>query len=271
MNDVVCDLIDAMMDLFMKVAAPPAENFLVAEQWKELTNGVVSGIYNYLKILAIGLTIVYFLMEMNQKLALEGRDLNMKSVFAPFLKLAISFVVIQHSGKIVGWILSFNDTFIRKMAILAKGTTGAQGIGDAIKDAAGDAGFFLLIFVMLILLIALLVVIILQLVWGYKAVMYKLELLFRVSLLPIAVADVYNGSNSNAIRYIKGFLVLGIVGVSMVTLPSLAVDIAAANVQTSGAGIWACLSCMGTLFVGPFAAIAATGVVKQLAKEAIGA
>ena len=68
--------------------------------WDKMTS-IVKEIYNYLAIAGIAFTLVYFLMEMNEKLALEGRDLKMKSFFAPFLKLMVAIAVISQSGKIV--------------------------------------------------------------------------------------------------------------------------------------------------------------------------
>lgn len=110
--------------------------------------------------------------------------------------------------------------------------------------------------------------------------MYKLELLFRLSVLPIAVADIYGGRHSNAIRYIKGFLALGLYGVALVALPRIALTLATAMTTEqlaalTGAGgdpdIVAGLSCLLMYLVAPFAAIAASNVAKQASKEALGA
>ena len=86
--------------------------------WDKMTS-IVKEIYNYLAIAGIAFTLVYFLMEMNEKLALEGRDLTMKSFFAPFLKLMVAIAVISQSGKIVSSIIMFNDTFITKISSIA--------------------------------------------------------------------------------------------------------------------------------------------------------
>lgn len=278
MDELFTTLIHAWFDMYAEVASPPPEWLYLTTNWTTITKGTVSSIYDYIRFFGIGLTLVYFLMELNQKLGLEGRDLTMKSFFAPFLKLMIAFATISQSGKIVGWILQFNDNFVKKMAESPIALDISE-LEKAIVEAGEAAAFFTLIFVALIALLGMLVALVLQLVWGYKAIMYKIEVLFRVSLLPIAVADVYNGNHSNAIKYIKGFLVLGIVAVSFVTLPELALEIAeesllkdtldATATELEGISLWSFFTCLGNLLVAPFAAIAGTGIVKQLAKEAL--
>lgn len=268
MSEVFMGLAKTLIDMVIKASQPDANLFYLTknmEEWNLLTSGVVSTIYDFLRIIGMGLTIIYFLIEMNQKLALEGRDLNIKSAFAPFLKLMIAIAAIQYSGKIVGWILRLNDLFIGKVAVTEEVDT--KGFEQAIRSSAESGGFFLLAFAMLPLLIMMVVSIVVKLVWMYKAVMYKLELLFKLALLPIAVSDVYQGANSSAIKYLKGFLVLGIVGASCVALPGLAINIALAKVATGD--VWTAIAGLGQLLVAPFAAIAGTSVAKQLAKEAL--
>lgn len=268
MSDVFMGLAKTLIGMIVEACQPNADLFYLtkdAAQWASLTSGAVATIYDFLRIIGMGLTIIYFIIEMNQKLALEGRDLNMKSAFAPFLKLMIAIAAIQYSGKIVSWILRLNDLFIEKVAVTNEINT--AGFEQAIRDSVKGAGFFLLAFAMLLLLIMMVVSIVLKLVWMYKAVMYKLELLFKLALLPIAVSDVYQGANSSAIKYLKGFFVLGIVGASCVALPGLAINIAMTNVARGD--VWTAVAGLGQLLVAPFAAIAGTSVAKQLAKEAL--
>lgn len=251
--------------------------------WDKMTS-IVKEIYNYLAIAGIAFTLVYFLMEMNEKLALEGRDLTMKSFFAPFLKLMVAIAVISQSGKIVSSIIMFNDTFITKISSIAKAGDTTQAdlakVMTKLMEMFGKLGFFILLVVLIILMLTAIIGLVLKLVWWYKGMMYKLELLFRLSVLPIAVADIYGGRHSNAIRYIKGFLALGLYGVALVALPRIALTLATAMTTEqlaalTGAGgdpdIVAGLSCLLMYLVAPFAAIAASNVAKQVSKEALGA
>lgn len=270
MSSVFTSLAKTLIKFVMDASRPDTDLFLMVDEFKGLTSGTVSVIYDFLRIVGLGLTIIYFIIEMNQKLALEGRDLNIKSAFAPFLKLMVAIAAIQYSGKIVGWIISLNDVFIKTVAKSSEDQN-LDTFMKSIEKAAEDAGFFLLAFAMLILLIIMVVSLVLQLVWLYKAIMYKLELLFRLALLPIAVSDVYQGANSSAIKYLKGFFVLGIVGAACVSLPPLAIQIAMNGISEAAANadIWTAMGALGQLLVAPFAALAATGIVKQLAKEAL--
>ena len=195
--------------------------------WDKMTS-IVKEIYNYLAIAGIAFTLVYFLMEMNEKLALEGRDLTMKSFFAPFLKLMVAIAVISQSGKIVSSIIMFNDTFITKISNLAKaGDTTQADLAEVmtkLMEMFGKLGFFILLVVLIILMLTAIIGLVLKLVWWYKGMMYKLELLFRLSVLPIAVADIYGGRHSNAIRYIKGFLALCLCPCESLLILSFVVD-----------------------------------------------
>lgn len=250
--------------------------------WGEMTS-IVKEIYNYLAIAGIAFTLVYFLMEMNEKLALEGRDLTMKSFFAPFLKLMVACAVISQSGKIVSWIIMFNDTFITKISNIARDTDKTSEklatVMAKLIEMFGSLGFFILLVVLIILMLTAIIGLVLKLVWWYKGMMYKLELLFRLSVLPIAVADVYGGKHSNAVRYIKGFLALGLYGVALIALPRIALTLATAMTADQLAAltgadkpdIVAGLSCLLMYLVAPFAAIAASNVAKQISKEALGA
>ena len=136
--------------------------------WDKMTS-IVKEIYNYLAIAGIAFTLVYFLMEMNEKLALEGRDLTMKSFFAPFLKLMVAIAVISQSGKIVSSIIMFNDTFITKISNLAKaGDTTQADLAEVmtkLMEMFGKLGFFILLVVLIILMLTAIIGLVLKLVW----------------------------------------------------------------------------------------------------------
>lgn len=247
-----------------------------AGDWGTITE-IVAKIYDYLAIAGIAFTLVYFLMEVNEKLALEGRDLTMKSFFAPFLKLMVAIAVISQSGKIASALISFSDGFITNISKAGEDIEIAAELTDAMTDLIKSFSFFILLVILIILLLTAIIGLVLKLVWWYKGMMYKLELLFRLSILPIAVADVYGGKHSNAIRYLKGFLALGLYGVALVALPVISLTLAQgmmtdtlANLTSDPDWIQA-ISCLLMYLVAPFAAIAASNVAKQVSKEALGA
>lgn len=250
-----------------------------AGDWGTITE-LVAKIYDYLAIAGIAFTLVYFLMEMNEKLALEGRDLTMKSFFAPFLKLMVAIAVISQSGKIASALISFSDGFITNISKAGDNIEIAEELTNAMTELIKSFSFFILLVILIILLLTAIIGLVLKLVWWYKGMMYKLELLFRLSILPIAVADIYGGKHSSAIRYLKGFLALGLYGVALVALPVISLTLAQgmmtdtlAEITTnpSGADWIQAISCLLMYLVAPFAAIAASNVAKQVSKEALGA
>lgn len=240
--------------------------------------GLVQSIWDYFVIVGIGMTLIYFIMEINRKFALEGGDLNFKSMFAPFLKFIIAIIILSQASKIVGWILSFGNVMIDQISDLMTGDATQEAKRAAAQSSAKDScmamfkslGFFENIGILLPMLVCGVVSLVLNVVWLYKAYLYKLEVLFRLAITPIACADIYSGSNSAAIRYLKNFLALAIYAVSFVVLPKLVLIMAATDIQTPD-GVWDVITTVVTGFlIGPFAALTCTSAVKTAAKEALG-
>lgn len=241
---------------------------------------IIQGVWDYFAIVGIGMTLIYFLMEMNRKLALEGGDLNFKSFFSPFLKLVIAIAVLSQAAKIVGWILSFNNTMLTGLQTAVStggtgGTEGTEGTTTYLYDPILDKiGFWGGLGMLLPMTGCMLISIVLKVVWSYKVILYKLEVLFRVGITPIACADIYSGANSTAVRYLKGFLVLGIYGASMVILPELSQLLAFTGIENAvdDVNIWGIvMGIVESALIAPFAALTCTNVVKTAAKEALGA
>lgn len=257
-------------------------NSWLVDKLKFLQNDVsiIQGIWDYFAIVGIGMTLIYFLMEMNRKLALEGGDLNFKSFFSPFLKLMIAVAVLSQAAKIVGWILSFNNSMLTGLqTALSEGIEGAGGAGEGSTEYLYDPildklGFWGGLAMLLPMTGCIILSIVLKIVWSYKVILYKLEVLFRIGITPIACADIYSGANSTAVRYLKGFLVLGIYGASMVILPELAEMLAITGVENAvdDVNIWGIIvGIVESALIAPFAALTCANVVKTAAKEALGA
>lgn len=275
MGDAIVTLVEAIV----MTAGLDAENF----QFKQSEITVVQGMWDYFILVGIGMTLIYFLMEMNRKLALEGGDLNFKSFFSPFLKLIIAIAVLSQGAKIVGWILTFNNTLLTKLptevnaSLLSSPVHGAtlEDNLEGMKKVINDWGFFPCLVALIPILLCWLISLVLKVVWWYKAFTYKLEMLFRIGITPIACADIYSGANSTAVRYIKGFLALGIYAVAMVVLPTLSASLAANAFATALAGgiknLWDII--VGIIQLGliaPFAALAGAGAARTAVKEALG-
>lgn len=217
----------------------------------------VNIIWEYFMIIGIGMTLIYFLMEMNRKLALEGRDLNMKSMFAPFLKLMIAIAVLSQGAKIVTWLITYgnnlvdyaNTHFITALTAGGSGTNGVTG-----EDIISGLGFFSKLLLVIPALLMWVISMICSLVWLYKALGFKIELLFRTAITPIALADIYSGQNANAVRWLKGFLGMAIYAMSFIVIPRIGGALAAQELAASD-DLWEVLRNLAQFLIVPIAEI----------------
>lgn len=260
-------------------------------------------IWNYLAVVGLGLTIMYFLFEMNQKLALEGRDLNIKSVIAPLLKFAVAFAILSNGGKLVGGVLQFHNNFatwadssaaavfeVTEPATPEPGGTGGEEgtteyteeeAKEKVKTKISGLGMIEAVVAFLPALLMFLIQLVLSIVWKYKALVFKLEFLWKVGLTPIAFSDVYNGGNSNAIRWFKGLIATAIYGASFILIAKLGGSLAIGNVMSvidvALSGTENILANIGNFFASymgylviPFAELGVLSAVKQATREALG-
>lgn len=232
----------------------------------------IDQIWDYVFIIGLGMTIIYFLLEVNQKLALEGRDLTMKSFFAPFLKLLIAVAVIANGAKIVSWLLTFNNAFVSYVDsnLTLSISPNDSDVYDAMRDALLSMDIISKVIAALPLLLCWGITLALRIVWIYKAIAYKLEVVWRVGITPIALADVYSGQQSHALRYLKNFLVLGIYAASMIILPRIA-NTLVLNTTVTANNLFDIFATFAEMIMAPFAALGALSLAKTAAKEALGA
>lgn len=258
--------------------------------WLKFDNGaaltLVKNVWGYIGMFGMALTLIYFIIEMNSKLAIEGaQNMTMKSFMAPFLKLAIAIVILRNGGNIVGTLLDINNTMVEKAdeLIVETAPTDTDGDGvadeyqtvyDSITDTFKDFNIIEKAIIIFVVILIYLVALVLQLVWIYKAILYKLEVLWRVGSTPFALADIYSGNHSNAIRWLKGFLGLALYAMAIIMMPALAMALA---VDTSTLAdpatlvdIWALLKCLLLTLLAPFAALGVMSTIKQICKEALG-
>jgi len=232
----------------------------------------IDQIWDYVFIIGLGMTLIYFLLEVNQKLALEGRDLTMKSFFAPFLKLLIAVAVMANGAKIVSWLLTFNNAFVSYVDsnLTLSISPNDSDVYDAMRDALLNMDIISKVIAALPLLLCWGITLALQIVWIYKAIAYKLEVVWRVGITPIAMADVYSGQQSHALRYLKNFLVLGIYAASMIILPRIA-NTLVLNTTVTVNNLFDIFAAFAQMIMAPFAALGALSLAKTAAKEALGA
>ena len=231
---------------------------------------VSESIWGYLAILASGMTIMYFLIELNQKFAFEGRDLNLKSVGAPFLKLVFAMIMVAHGASIASNILGFHNGLVawaddtltvtaltsKEIGFLAGEESSETPAGDGtdtpetgsggetankldadqrqkIKDKMKSTNIITLMGAIIPILLMWIIQLVLSLIWKYKAITYKLEFLWKLGVTPLALSDIYSGLSSNAIRWIKGLIATSIYGASFIILVKLGSSISLSGVLDS--------------------------------------
>lgn len=199
-------------------------------------------LWKYIAIVGLGMTLVYFLFELNQKFAFEGHDMNLKSIGAPFLKLAMAVILLVNGSTIVNGVLGFYNNTLEKVNSINVSVGGSvidpEDTSDAddpeadpegakaenrakIRAAVGNLGIFEALVMIPIMLIMWLLQMVLQIVWAYKALTFKLEFLWKVGMTPVAMSDIYHGFSSNAMRWIKGLIATAIYGASFILIVKL--------------------------------------------------
>lgn len=280
MSDFLIGLFEAIISTttidskWLKFGAGSAGNTVVM--------AFINNLWHYLFLAAVGVTLVYFLIEINQRLAVEGMgNMNLKTFFAPFIKLMIAIAVLSQGAKIVGWLLSMNDTLVNYAgsdALLSIPTGGTPDVDTTFHDtmvaALEDFGLIESIAVVVIMIPCYVISLVLQLVWMYKAVTYKLEVLYRTAVTPFALADVYSGQHSNALRWLKGFIALALYAMAIIIIPKIGTLLTSALTIDAFTGtdisFWDLMGALFSTFVMPFACLGVMGTIKQLTKEVMG-
>jgi hypothetical protein len=270
-----------MKDFFMALIDAMADTSTLAPDKIKFNNAIMLGfandIWDYFMLVSLGMAIIYFLLEMNTKIAFEGNNLTMKSIFAPILKFGFTFFILCYSPKIIGYAIDIGNSFIDFVDTI-KLTGYSPNTYATASKAFGDAtsGFSILVMIVagLFLIIAWLINMVLQLVWLYKAALFKLEVFWRIGMSPIALAEAYGGQHSGAMRWLKGTIALVVYGAALVALPKLVIEMMGADMSDIAAKIagcgdfWHFITFIFSTLIYPFAGLGACSVVKQVIKEA---
>ena len=179
--------------------------------WLTGTSGtIVSSIWDAFMFLGICLSVVYFILEINRTWVFEAQNMTYKTVLTPIIKLGISLSVLSQGEWLIGWILqlynsaitTFADAVATQDTMLNLVTTEDEGV-KAIKESFSGWGLFFMLMLLLILLLISVINVVLKVVWWYKCILVKLELLVRIMVTPVAIGDIYQGRNSNMVRWLN--------------------------------------------------------------------
>lgn len=263
----MADTMDKMYNALVVSVAALGSASTQELKFNQTTIDLVNSVWGYFALIGIGLTLIYFLIEMNRKYALEGRDMTLKTAFLPFLKLMIAIAVIANGGNIVGILIGLHNTIVQ-------GVTDTLVIDGAMDILGGsnafDVGFIEKIILILGLVGCLVVTLVVRLAWSYKAILFKVEYLYRIAITPIALGDIYSGNNSTAMRWLKSFLALALYAIAFIILPQVATKLAFKGATVTITDPLSLLGALASLLVAPIAALGCLSAAKQAANQALG-
>ncbi len=208
-QQAVADMCAIILDCVTTQGTDLVLPFLQFESTEPLLT-FINTVYESLIIFGVGMLIIYFLAEMNKTLFMAGNNMTMQHIFNPLLKLVAGYIIIAKGGTIIGYFLSFNNWWVNLCGTMSLGTL--SGGFDANGFQAGIEGMITgmgvvevcLTFIPFLLMWGITQVI--QFVFVYKALIWKLELSLRIAFAPISLGDIYDGKNGNAVRYLKKIL-----------------------------------------------------------------
>lgn len=257
----------------LKIALLPMDDVSGLLTFDQSTINIISVVWDYFLLLAYGLTIIYFLIEVNKRWAFEGADLTIKTFFIPFMKLAIAILIISQAERIFAYIINFNNTLVTyKWSNNVSTIKGSLSYSDFPTSLIGNLGLIDRVIFVIPCLMLMIVNGIISLVFRFKAIMFKLEFLFRLGITPIALTDIYSGQNSAASRWVRGFIALIIYGVSFSIIPYIGTAIALDPLFKVELGnIWELIRSVIFSLVVPIAELGILNVAKSATREALGA
>lgn len=230
--------------------------------------------------IALVLSIIYFIVEMDRLVLLHGANVDMKALYAPMFKFGASMMILLNGRVVMKFILDFWNACINfgLSNNALNGNSLSNGWGNAANmfSDAIDGGFFFLLFMFLPLILFWIVSVIVSIIWNYKAIVFKFKFVFRVLFAPVALADIYQTNNSQTIRYIKGSLALAIAVAGFLLLPRIGAIVASTyltnmltEMESGGSGMWDVLASFANCILVPIAELGAIGAIEQFAKEAL--
>lgn len=282
-DDFVTGIVEGVIGLIMEASGTSPDLLKISDGVLAL----VRPLWAELCLFGIGLTLVFFIIELNKIYAFEGRDMNFKSMLKPFLKLGFAIVALSLGANIITTFLDWHNGFIDTINTRLNAYTmipsyvasdGTLVMPTTIAgEIVAEMGLGTKIASILPLIIAWIVSAVMKFIWDFKAYGYQFELLYRVGITPVALADIYSGQNANAVKWLKGFIGLALYGVSFIVIPRLGVAVSVEQFRksidalTSGSamGLFTMLLAFVGMLIVPIAELAIMGTIKQVCKEAL--
>lgn len=283
MKDIVKDILLSVVSACIGSGSLSADSIMI----KDTTVEFIKTMWDYFAVAGIAMSIIYFLLEINRKLAFERTDFSMHSFGAPFLKLGASIIVVGNGKSIISWLVKGGNRFITWADTrFDPAWTAQEGLKDVVDQMTDGMGFFLAIALILPAFCMYLVTVVCSIVWKYKALTYKIEVLYRMGISPIALADVYSGQNAQGVRWLKAMLGLGLYAASFIIVVKLGNAIAlqefadsilkyfgdlesGAAMDESAKTVWGMIGNLAGMLVIPIAELGVISAIRSAIKEAL--
>lgn len=238
-------------------------------------------LFEILMVCGMALTTVFFLLEINNAWAFNGKDLTLKDVAAPLLKYAVATIFISNGWKIITCCVDVSNDLIDKgsseTGFTPEGVQEGSGdsedgeetksfyeaVTDYIKDQEWGVLLWILLFV--ISLFIFVAKIIAGAMFYYKAILFKMEFLLRLGFTPVAFSDIYNGLSSTAIKWLKGTIAMGMYGISFFVIQGVG-NVLALSCGEIGGVSDILIEGVKSIIV-PFAMIGMLSVARQISQE----
>ena len=225
-----------------------------------------------IRVIAVGLTILFFILELNRAYFFDGRELSYKTIAVPFVKLAVAVTVLKYAGGLITIILNTSNALVRTIGGVGPNEQN-EPPADLLNDYFNKESWIVLILCILIMIIFWLVSQVILLVFLYKILLFKMEFIIRIIFTPVALADVYSGMHSNAVRWLKALFALALYGACFIIIPKVGamfMNTLITDAMSEGAsGVFKMFKLLVMTLVVPIAELGMLGVAKQVTKEAL--
>lgn len=237
--------------------------------------GVINSYYPFFAGIGFCLCLIFFLMEVNKVMLMQGNDFTMKSLMSCFLKYGVCMMCIFGGTLIITGLLNINNAVINKM-FSGSGFGGQDdGVLSSLYEAIDNMKFGIfegIAFILIMLVIALVSMIVMVIYW-YQAISRKLEIILRCTFLGVSLGDIFNGKDSNGIKNCRKILALGLYGGGLCLLLKIQFlmqeDMVVKSLNLNGTFVEMIASIL-MLVVVPLAGAGMTGTLKTVCNDICG-
>ena len=243
--------------------------------------GIASQIWDMIAPLGLCICLLYFLIDINRIMLMEGNNFTLKSLGNPLLKFGAGLAFIQYGDDIMCDLLSFGNAMVLWATNINGASVNVSDLLSELNDMINEGGFWQTIMMLLMCIVLWLTSLIVSLIIDFKMLILKFEIIFRVGFAPIALGDVFDGKQSHGLRYCKKLLACFTYGMGMILVLRMGMEIASASFLTgdkdltnlavqAGDMIWTTAKVIIMPVIIPLAEIGALGLVKQASNDVWG-